>query len=810
MAKALLQSLASASDKPEYADGGGDGGGFSLPASPTVISTMESLRSGPPIVSSSLERIEAVARKNGVAPDDLGELFTCVFAEVLLDAVSSDSDDLTELSEVIDFAKEIGLSEGEIGDGLSLAASRMAARLNRDSRGFVVPTHGPEILLHTSKLFFVADKLMGDFTGFYGKRFSVAMSFFTPESLRALVSEASSRYFRLCISSVLSDPSKYSADEIEKLREFLAASPLVSELRPANMQNMIMESLQGQLDLALKAADATPLNVKISNYDTLQKSQEVLGWNPLEFSATMEIRTLPVFEAAAKQLIEEVMEAPERAEELGQVLAERMEALNVDAQKARVKLTNLLSEKNAEYMFKMERVYNASGGSVEPVFKIMSAYAESHAALSTFASSVMGEDSIPLPGLPFAEMVRVSMYKMQLVKKDGSVTPGMFSLNEAQQKLVRKNMALPKVTSWITQCIREGNLNADAKAAYKKLFQENGVTDEEWRATSVDFYYQELQRIASLSAVPSEASMARLASIQQFLDCPPEAVARVNLELLGDKYAKALTEAMTPSGVITEEYVDGLERLRNRLGLSKENAQSILSLVTRSRMAPLVKDLASQWKSDVDANKREAGRRDKSGDRISSQDNVLGFMETGAQKTGGGPNVFMREAINMIDLMVENYALQGIDIRAMDAPPVTAAGVQPEKELVEMFKHYLITTLTEQDPELKQRYQENQQIFGKLLGIPLESQGKVKESLAYTAYKNLLKNVMRVQDAVGTDEIRQFAMLKEGLGLDQATADRIFDECSRGAVIETAAAIMRSKDAEITADTARRLRTIVC
>jgi hypothetical protein len=43
-------------------------------------------------------------------------------------------------------------------------------------------------------------------------------------------------------------------------------------------------------------------------------------------------------------------------------------------------------------------------------------------------------------------------------------------------------------------------------------------------------------------------------------------MSQVNLELLGDKYVKAVTESMMPTGVITEEYLDGLDRLRMRLG----------------------------------------------------------------------------------------------------------------------------------------------------------------------------------------------------------------------------------------------------
>lgn len=74
----------------------------------------------------------------------------------------------------------------------------------------------------------------------------------------------------------------------------------------------------------------------------------------------------------------------------------------------------------------------------------------------------------PVPGLPFAEMVRVSMFKMNIGKGRG-LSERMFQLNPEQQRIVRKNLALPKITSWINQCITEGNFDENAKGAYMKL-----------------------------------------------------------------------------------------------------------------------------------------------------------------------------------------------------------------------------------------------------------------------------------------------------------------------------------------------------
>ena len=267
---------------------------------------------------------------------------------------------------------------------------------------------------------------------------------------------------------------------------------------------------------------------------------------------------------------------------------------------------------------------------------------------------------------------------------------------------------------------------------------------------------------------------------------------------------------MTPTGVIVEEYKDGLERLRNRLQLTSSDAYTLLGVAARNRLIPVIKDLVEIFKSDTDSTKRKAdaaasGGKDKSRDPISSMDNVLGYMETGAQKEGGGPNVFMREALNLVNFFNENYLSEGVDISTLEKLPVTAVGVVSDEELLDTYKHYLITRLSETDPVLMQRYEEDERVFALVLGITPSSQLRVKESLAYSAYKNMLKNILKCRESIETDDLRQFAALKQRLGLDNELGEKILTEATKGAVIEHAAAVIRS-DKPLTSQDARRLR----
>ena len=767
---------------------------------------------GPPLNTYTLKKLEQVARKAALPGELLAELFTHVFSEVVLQVVQTPSTDVTELDEILELAEKLQLTDFEIKDGLTLAAVKLGKTLKKRNDGFFQTNLPEHFLLHAAKLFFISNKMIGSNDGYYGRRLTVALCYMPDEMMKEVITDACTQLFIRCVDSVINNPSDFSEEEISSFREFLTVSADVSGLRPATMQDLIMTALTTSIDSTMgENARENAMSTQLGNYRNLQAARNVFGWEDMEFEKTVETKTMPVFEIAARKIIEECVESPDRASELKAKLHERMDALNIDPRKARILLTTIVSDQNIHYMAEIDKVYNTSGGALEPTFKMMATYSATFDALKSIVSDIMNGSDLPIPGLPFADMVKVSMFEMQLARKDERLTDDKFALNEKQRAIVVKNMALPKIASWIKQCIIEDNLSPDAKAAYEKLLREKEIGEEEWGATAIDFYYQELEKVAKIRAIPSSVDMDRIARLKEFLGCSESLVAKVNMELLGEKYIKAVKESMMPSGVIAEEYVEGLERLRNRLGISKADTEKLLGLSTRTRVGEVVKDLVNQWKSDTGAIERKdtQEKKDKSGDPISSVDNVLGYMETGANvMETGGPNVFMREALNLVDHVIENYQIsQDIDLTKQDTEfPVTAVGYASEEELFEVYKHYIVTRLMEKDTELKTRYARDEAIFARILGIPPDSQSKIKETFLYSAYKRMLKKTLLYKESIDASDLQQFAFLKEALSMEKEICDRILYEASKGAVIEHTASIMRPKDVLITADMARRLR----
>lgn len=792
---------------PDNTGSGGSGG--SLTVSTAVANAIESLSGGPPLHTLSIKQIESRAKKSKVPVNALSELYTHLFADVVYNAIQNDELDFMDLSEVADFAHNVRLSPAEIGNGFGIAVGRIGHLAEKDDVGFYTTESLDKLLLQATKALFIGEKMVG-LTGYFGKRLLVSLSLFPLDEYKIMITDICNQLYKRIVNSVLANPKDFSSEEITRIKSFLTSNTdEINSFRPANMENTVVEALRQSLDSQLNSTNINFMDAKIVNIDKLYQAQELLGWQEREFQSTVALRTMPIFQKAARRIINDVVDEPHRAEELASALEERANALNIDLGRARIYLTTLVSDKNYDYMDMIAKVYNSSDNAIEPAFKIMAAYAVKHDAMKKVLENLMKGSEIPLPGLPFVNIVRASLYRYQIESGKDTVPSDLFALNDESRKLVQRSLTLPKISSWISTCLAQNNFDPGAKAAYQSQLVANEVTPEEWRATAIDFYYQEASKVAESRAVPSEADMARLDQIKVFLDCSEELVSKVTLELFGDKYLKALTESMMPAGIITSEYVDGLERLRNRLRLTVEDGKTLLSLAARQRLIPVIKDLADQWRIAIGVQKRkeDPNAKDKSGDPISSLDNVLGYMETGSQKEGGGPNVFMREALNLVDFFIAN----GIIFEDTVQMPVTATKIINGTDLVGMFKHYIVTRLSEQDPELRARYIEAEPVFASILGVFPEDQIQVRESLAYTAYRNMLRKAFRFSEGeIGVEVVQQFVSLRDSLGISQESASKIQKDASRSAVIEYAAGLFRDDEkatAPLTPEVIAKFRT---
>ena len=374
---------------------------------------------------------------------------------------------------------------------------------------------------------------------------------------------------------------------------------------------------------------------------------------------------------------------------------------------------------------------------------------------------------------------------MNAMIDDSPIDSQLFELNENQQKLIKKTIIVPKLINWIQQCINEENFSNDAKETYQKILITNNISEIEWENSAIDFYYQSAKIIAEKSSIPSIKDMTTLYSLKEFLNCNNnELINKVHLELFGLKYSKAIEECMTPTGVLTDDYYDSLNRLRERLGLNLQNVAELLSYIIRNKLNPIFKKLLEEYKSVIDPLSKS---KSKTSTNEETDEMSLGYVDkilATSQKSGGGPNVYMREVLNLIDFYISNYNFINININDYilndEMLPVTANNILSKKESIELFQHYLLTSITElsnnqqSNNELSDRYIQNEVIYGKLLGFNKESQNKVKESLSYQTIKKLTINILNSGLELSDNRKEQMKLLQNNLGLSDELNEEIF------------------------------------
>jgi hypothetical protein len=206
--KTHLENIIDNINDDNNADGGG--GSFQVDLAPMELA-LQAIQNRQDLSSMSLKKLEQVARKCDLETEELGDFFTEVFAEVILRGVMDDEADFTELIDILEFGESIGLSASEIGDGFGIAALALGDMgVVKDDRGFfhtkpyedsiIAKSEGTpkdkralrqesklrqmSTLLRASKMFFLADKMVGETTGYYGKRLTVSLSFFDDDEFK--------------------------------------------------------------------------------------------------------------------------------------------------------------------------------------------------------------------------------------------------------------------------------------------------------------------------------------------------------------------------------------------------------------------------------------------------------------------------------------------------------------------------------------------------------------------------------------------------------------------------------------------------
>lgn len=733
----------------------------------------------------------AIARQHRVNPRHIDVFLSLAAGEVIFAAVQVDGLDLFQnLAGVLNFAGNGGMPYAAIAHGLAFAGFKVSDQLEPSTDGTAIHNDDfdPEVLAQAAKVLFLSEHLLAKKKGYLEGKIVPALASFPPEMYKLYLTADTTALFEEVCRLAFIEHEEFDDDTVPAYMEFLTVSREVSGFQPSDMYDTIRQAVLTELAENLPES-SPPLEANFTDFHRLEQGCKALGIVGQDFNYTVIRHTQSFFDDAAQVLVQAVVDRPESAPHMQAKLLERLATLKIDLHSAGQTLRRLTQAQNEIFQERIGNLYRVAdpGTKEATASRALVAYAHIFEALQYLAAPFTGDKPLTPPQLPFDAATRAHILQAK-AKMTGDtmavseVETQILELKDGAGHFVHQSLAIAKTRKFILDSIRADKFNPDAKQMYMSKLSECGVSGSAWQATALNIFHDEMTRVAA-RPVPTQQEMDRLDRVRDFLDISADDARTVYLDKLGEKYCKAVEESLTAEGGISMEYAFGLQRLRTRLNITLDDAKLLFYLETKKHFGPVVKGIIDAWKAETDGS----------------------YQRQNAQQP---PKVFMREVMNMLDLRDQVCRLMDCEGGLEEELHVTGTGLATSEESVELFKHFLLHRISEQDPELRQRYVDRSPQLANFLEITPEDQDDIRRSLSFSTYRRLLTNALRAHDEVPQTLIQQFAYLKQGLQLTDEEAEIIYAEATKKAIADNAEELLDAseKGQRFSAASAKRIR----
>ncbi|PXF47085.1 hypothetical protein BWQ96_03162 [Gracilariopsis chorda] len=475
--------------------------------------------------------------------------------------------------------------------------------------------------------------------------------------------------------------------------------------------------------------------------------------------ATSTLKTLaePVFRVEVGNALDAIKKGDESVASIYGRLALRQSELSFPGEAANEVISKVLNERAVELArvaSKYLRVQNING-CISELNELLK-YVDGVIRLMQISNDDLRDDAsviekfLPSVSKGLSRTEPLQMYRIFLSKclEDRQVTEeeekqisrlrSVLGLSVKSAVDAFKLAAGPVYRKAVSSALDEKSYGDDKKAEITNIRQDLALPEETAKSIDVDLYRNILHKKVDGNRILQEQEAQELFVIRNFLNLSEEDTAPVHKSYMGPVYEQSVTEAMGPTGIMLDEYKNGLERLRDRLGLSKEDADAAFNKVVKQRMLVYVNRAISQLEKRSQF-RGQSEERDVGDDpNIKRAGAVLGI------DAGGLPI----ELSNLVDFYVRNGLVKEQEIEAegekrnVATYPVTLRGDLQPKVYNELYKQYVIQCFSAQTRNEKQRLFSALDQLGSILGMTEEEIGKIHSEIGTVIYKNYVNQAL--------------------------------------------------------------------
>lgn len=341
----------------------------------------------------------------------------------------------------------------------------------------------------------------------------------------------------------------------------------------------------------------------------------------------------------------------------------------------------------------------------------------------------------------------------------------------------------PLVKGRLVGAVEAGEFDNETKVEFDLFMNALEVPVDLYRKTATDLYRKEVATVSAGGAIYTPSQEEKLAKMAVFMDVDPESVSKIHGQVCAPSYQQAVIEAMGAggTGIIDDEYHEGLAKLGERLKLTEAVQKSIYSKAITAKVNAQVEQLVAEFERSV-LSKEELGvktGKDQGEDLfITAKDSTLG-LETKA-------NV-MLEIVNLVDFFRGNRLIQDVPADEDDESSettyeylVTAEGMVDGRMLRDVYRHFVVNSMQQQQQQSgtarAERIEAAKVHIGSILGISVTEQKEVEQELGKTVYSQYVDNILKTKGKLEPQDMQFLVNVQQMLKMDD---DYCFDLISK-------------------------------
>jgi hypothetical protein len=705
------------------------------------------------------ETLAAIAAEYDVPAKQFQSQLSELYLAFLNACLTSSAVTTSELSELLKVQGLLRLSATQAGSQVYAAARQLYSR----HRAYLEDTEPNDSKRLLQKFVFLAERILSKDDSPEGYRYETLrlqkLFSLTANDWRGMAEEAAVPFYEKALNSAVIEAKPVTAEQLAAMRVSLgitdgcaegmheeifsrSAGAMLESGRLDEASKARLVAVEALLGMAPEAAAeatrtlttplyATSFDEVIGEVSALETGDEERGYAQQSGKLALRQQELLLDTGDALELEKAALRG--RAQSMLEEASRYMQAQNVPQALAAIQSLVSSCERLSAFMLSIGRLSNGADEALANLFGGLKGELKASESLALYRVLLMNF----LEDLKIDAEEAVTLAKLRV----------LLGLSDAETSSVYQAAAGPLFRMAVQKAVG-GELVEARKSELQASLADLALPAAVTTAISIEVYSERLREFTSGDKIMNEEQSADLATLRGFLSLDMAAVESVHQELCSPAYRKSVREVMGTTGIIPDEYWEGLATLRVRLGLSEESAKDLFGIEVTARMKTIATKAVDALEEKASGNTTE--------------------------KMGMEASTFAMEMLNLVDFAVASKAIvtQEVDGQLVEVVGCNLRDEFSERTLKGMYKQFLTEAFSGEQAAQKEKIFNSLEKITLILGLADAEVAPIHNEIGSMVYRQYTARAL-AKGPLGVQETTFLESIKDALGMEQALCDQL-------------------------------------